>query len=551
MSGRAPTQRPLPPAARALPAALAALHLAAGCARLGYEGELALDVDSPSEADPGARRAQGEGGNSLNDGSGGEAAAGTSTAGGSGLGDATGAAGATGTSEVAEGSNTGDPSGTGASSSGSTGSGGGELLRALAWVTPGLGWHDSTPTTFTGDASGSVAGQPASEPLSYSWDWDGDGNEDDTGATSDHVYAAPGTYEVALRVTGADGAQAFDTFVVVVAPRAAVHEVTTAVDESDAEATPAAPGGAGLSLREALSHAASIGSNQNVLVPPGTQISLTDELVLTSGVTVVADGAAVDGESASPSSFCLDITEPDVRVFGLEVRNCRRHPIRVLDVGGVWLSRLDVHDNPTHIAASGSGNRFGPGNLVRRSSTHGMTTYGNWRIERSRFEDNVGRALDLSGVSLGGTVVGNVFSGNALGTFLAVGFQGGTIVHNVFHANAGSGLTAGNGASDNVVQNNAFSSNGAYGIEAPDAAFAMLSHNAYFENAAGPCSACSPSARSITADPGFVDPQTGDFHLLATSPLVDGGASTSEDTNGPAPSLFSGAAPDIGAYELP
>ena len=70
---------------------------------------------------------------------------------------------------------------------------------------------EDTPVSF--DASGSKSNEGG---LSYEWDFDGDGTADATGAAPSYTFADPGTYEVTLTLTDAEGNEATDTVVATV-----------------------------------------------------------------------------------------------------------------------------------------------------------------------------------------------------------------------------------------------------------------------------------------------------------------------------------------------
>ncbi len=424
-------------------------------------------------------------------------------------------------------------------------------------ITPGVGSHDGTPpTVFLGDAAGTSDLEDAPNALTYSWDWENDGVIDATGLTSTHSYGAAGTFEVRLVVQDSSGLSASTTSFVIVSPESDVLQVTTAVDENDGGATPASPGGAGLSLREAMTFANSSAGKQSILVPSGFVIALGSQLpALTdgSGVDLVGDGAVLDGSGAG-SVHCLQIATSQTRVFGFEIRNCAQSPLRVGFVTDIHISRLFIHDNGQAVSMDGTGsNVFGPNNVVSRSASHGMTVFRATTIERNEFHDNTLRGLDITGSADGCVVIGNVITGSDPGIFISAGSDDNVIVHNTLHANTSQGADMSNGVSGTVLQNNIFSSNALFGVDAGNAQFSVNDHNDYFANTSGTCSSCSLGTGSLTSDPEYVDAPANDFRLRSFSLAADAGVDTGRDVNGSGPGdgLFNGASPDIGARETP
>jgi len=63
--------------------------------------------------------------------------------------------------------------------------------------------------------------------------------------------------------------------------------------------------------------------------------------------------------------------------------------------------------------------------------------------------------------------------------------------------------------------------NGSYGIQWQSTDPAAVTCNDWYTNQAGASGGLPQSAEDFSADPQFCDPQAGDFHLQADSPLVD------------------------------
>jgi hypothetical protein len=424
-------------------------------------------------------------------------------------------------------------------------------------VTPGLGSNDGTPpTTFQADASATEDREDATNTLTYAWDWDNDGVTDATGITSSHVYGAAGIFNVRLDVQDSGGLRASGTSIALVVSAGNLVRVTTVADENDGGATSANPGGTGLSLREAITFANGAASRQSILVPAGFAIALTSELPILStslGMDIVGDGALLDGSGTGPSDDCIELNSANNRVFGFEIQNCRRSPLRLdINADGSQFSRSNIHDNAQPVILNGFNVRFGPDNEVSGSASHCLTVVAtDATIDRNFFHDCQGRGLDLTGNSDRAFVLGNAITRCDPGTLFGNGAADMVFSHNVLHANRSDGLFAGSIDTGVVLQNNIFSSNAAFGVSGSDSVFAANDHNSYFGNDAGDCSACSLGPGSLTVDPRYMDGLADDFRLQPGSPLIDAGSDTGNDVNGadPGNGLFNGSNPDIGAHE--
>lgn len=78
-------------------------------------------------------------------------------------------------------------------------------------------------------------------------------------------------------------------------------------------------------------------------------------------------------------------------------------------------------------------------------------------------------------------------------------------------------------ANPRIVNNVIFGQ--AYGIRGSGSAAAFLSHNDLYQNSVADYSGVPVGAGDVSVDPQFVDAQGGDWHLRATSPLIDAGLS--------------------------
>jgi PKD repeat protein len=404
-----------------------------------------------------------------------------------------------------------------------------------------------TSTSFAGDAATSFDLEDPFGALTFAWDWDGDGTFEQTGSTSNHVFATPGAHTVTLRVIDSGGLPDFHIFVVSVADPADLIVVTTGVDESDAGATPAVPGGTGLSLREATLFASLQATRQTVFVPATITSNIGAQIDLESGVAgfdLVGDAALVDG---SLGNNCLSMTgSASIRILGFEITDCNDG---VLAVSGPHIiSRNQIHDVINGVnAISADGTTIGPHNEIF-ACDRGVRSLDPIELIDNIIRDNVSEGARIRGNADGSMVRGNVFARNNVGIDLAQADLA-SLLHNTLYDHQDVGISVAVSSADATVLNNIIHSAGNSGIDASDAPFALLDNNCYFNTT--PCSACTIGGSSTTDDPLFIDEGVDDFRLQSTSTLIDQAVDTGFDVNGAAPGNFDGAAPDIGAHEMP
>jgi predicted outer membrane repeat protein len=141
-------------------------------------------------------------------------------------------------------------------------------------------------------------------------------------------------------------------------------------------------------------------------------------------------------------------------------------------------------------------------------------------------------------------ISGNIISGNRsqdsggaiyLDAFSPAAIEGNTITGNSCESDGG-GLYSHNSSpivSNNTIIRNASQSGG--GIWCHNSA-PVLSHNDFWNNTPDNYRDCEPGEGDISADPMFVDPENGDFHLTSESPCIDSGSNdyvmTDEDIDG-------------------
>jgi hypothetical protein len=118
------------------------------------------------------------------------------------------------------------------------------------------------------------------------------------------------------------------------------------------------------------------------------------------------------------------------------------------------------------------------------------------------------------------------------------------IINNTISDNQESGIWFDN--STGLCKNTIVSGNGGYGIERNASGSLDLSYNDVWDNDDGGCYGvpnCTDTVGSISEDPLFVEPDSGDYHLSSNSPCRDAG-----DPSDPVP-IDGGNRIDMGAYE--
>ncbi|NVL92085.1 MAG: right-handed parallel beta-helix repeat-containing protein [Desulfobacterales bacterium] len=120
------------------------------------------------------------------------------------------------------------------------------------------------------------------------------------------------------------------------------------------------------------------------------------------------------------------------------------------------------------------------------------------------------------------TITNNIISGNANDGISSFSNSSPTITNNTITGNGYSGIYN-DSTSSPTITNNIISGNTEYGIESAEGSSPQIKNNDVVLNGDGSYLNCSPGAGDISADPEFVDPDNGDYHLKEGSPCIDSG----------------------------
>lgn len=443
--------------------------------------------------------------------------------------------------------------------------------RAKLAVSPGGGTVDAT--LFTLDASGSADDRHPLAGLEFRFDANGNGSWSSWRSSPIYTftYESPGTYTAAVEARDTFGLHGWATALVVVATAGtgtgSEVRVTTALDESDAGASPTTPGGTGLSLREAVTWVNAQGSARTITFAGPMTITMTPPQTY---MTLSAPGAAIVGERGVVLDFgginqpCLTLDAGGQKLVGVELRGCVGNFVTLSTASAgsqVAQVQFTVNTGPRYwaygIVAKGGPtpqSLIGPGNVLTGLWIALKIDGTGYQIVGNDVVDNAVGAL------LGGTaarVWGNTFARQVAGGSnkgISVQISNGAgpveILSNTFDRSGGPAIDAAAVASL-TVRDNLFTNGGALGLNALPAGLTH-DHNGYFGNAGGAVAAgLATGATDLLADPLYADAAGGDYRLLPGSPARDAGVDVGLDLNGAAPGNWSGLAPDLGAFEAP
>lgn len=427
--------------------------------------------------------------------------------------------------------------------------------------------------TFDATASNDLEDQKLL--LSAEFDFEGNGTfstAQPVTQAATHAYAVPGVYQAWVRVTDTGGLASYATIQVLAVQAADLTAVvTTGIDEGDAGATPTDPKGSGFSLREAVAWANAQTTPKVITFAGPMPVVMT--FPSQRSLTLRAPGMAVVGRPGVTVDFdnydepCLRLAAPNQRLLGLAVRGCTDAFVELRPASqAAQVAYCDIGPGATAVgvdaaASSPAGDPpaslIGPGNLFANLRAAVQLSGTDYAVIDNRISANATGVQVLWGVRSrvsGNAIFGQLASGLLDGTGLRISSGAGPVEvwHNTFDGNAGDGVQAGTVPLD--VRNNLFTRNGGYGIAAPAGDFApgALGWNGFWGNVLGTVLApLATGPTDVLADPLYVNRPAWNFNLIPASPAIDVGVNTGLDVNGPAPGLYDGVAPDLGAEGTP
>ena len=330
-------------------------------------------------------------------------------------------------------------------------------------------------------------------------------------------------------------------------------QVTTALDENDAGATPADPGGDGLSFREAVALSNATAGVQSITFESSLTIALESGLIVTDAADIRGNATEIDCSPIGGAVNCLtlSVSAGATNLQGVAFSAARNAAIRITTGGDYTIADCEL---------VGSGNGIELSTVVTsltvtRSVISGndgdgiSAVAGTLSILDNQFFDNANRAIYLGPSANDTRVIGNLIVRGQRGVVLGNGVTGVIFRHDTFVSTTDDALTVGSGHAAEIA-NCAFAYSGGYGIVATNVSIDYRDYNAYYRNVAD-CSNCDPEQHIVTADPRFASLAVDDYTLAVLSPLIDAGIDRGEDRNGASGGLFNGLAPDIGYWESP
>lgn len=405
--------------------------------------------------------------------------------------------------------------------------------------------------SVTGDATGTVDRDQPATTLRYEWDWDGDGLYEALGATTSHAFAAAGIYPVTVRVWDSQGLWGLATTRVVVAAQANAGVVTIADDESDPGATPAAPGGAGFSLREALAWADATAGEQVVVLPAPLVAAVRSPLRLSASTrTVVVGGGTVDCAGVTGGAACLAVGGGPHWLLHLEVVGAQGTAVSLAGAGA-RLSDSKVHGSGVGVDAAGADSVVGPAAEVYANGTGVALSAARAQLVDSVVRQQTGAGVAARAGGVSAQVVGNrVFDNGGQGVDVAGQAGQARLWFNTIHGN-GQGVRVSPAAGGVDVRDNVITGNLGWGLDAAAASLGAVDANDLFGNALGGCRQCgSLGAAALAVDPLYVEVALRDLRPGVLSPVIDRGLDLGVDRDGVAPGTFLGLGFDLGAYEI-
>lgn len=373
--------------------------------------------------------------------------------------------------------------------------------------------------------------------------------------TATFTYTGAGLHEASVLVLDTGGLHGYAAAYVSIAGTSEDVMVTTSADEADPGATPANPGGLGLSLREAITYVNGAGGPRAIRFQAPMRVHADELPALTAaGARIVGmPGVVLDFSTGTArQGGCLKLAGTGQALIGVEALACHETLVQLQGSGNqVAESRLhDGRGSVVGVLVSGDDALVGPRTEIFGFGDAGAQLQGSRLVvDESRIHDN-GVGIEMQGARTV-TVRRSVISGNTgSGLSISPSTKEVLLQHSTVDGNDGSGVDFSGGAPSATVRGSLFTSNGGAGLCGRDSNYVERSANGFFGNDGGSYCQGSPTG-GVLADPLYMSPTLHDYRLQPGSPAANAGADAGLDLNGPRPGSFNGSAPDLGAHESP
>ena len=374
-------------------------------------------------------------------------------------------------------------------------------------------------------------------------------------ASATFTYTDAGLHEASVAVWDTGGLVGVAARYVSIAGPGEDVVVTTPADESDPGATPAEPGGTGLSLREAIAYANDAGVPKAIRFLSPMTVRANELPALTAAASRIAGmpGVVLDFSPATATlGRCLSLSGTDQVLLGVEALACPE-VLLLLQGSNNQVAECRLHDGRGQVIgvqASGRNARVGPRTDVFGFGDIGVQLRGDdQRVDGSRIYGN-GLGIDLKSASAVTVHRSAIFGNTGGGISISPSVRQALLQHNTVDRNGGSGVefSAPSPTTSTTVVNSLFTANGGAGLCGTAANYIDRRFNGYFANDGGSYCQGSPDA-GVTADPLYLSSFRNDYRLSPGSPAANAGTDAGVDLNGPLPGSFHGSAPDLGAHE--
>ncbi len=388
------------------------------------------------------------------------------------------------------------------------------------------------------------------------WDLDGDGSFEtpfEALASRTRLFPTAGLFPLSVEIQDPAGNRHAATRYLAVATAGEAVVVTTPADELDLAATPQAPGGTGLSVREAILYVNAQAASRTIVFAAPMTVGSQNLPPLTAPGARLAGGPGIriDFSSASPSSPCLTLDGTGQWVIGLELSGCPA-PTLLIEGSGAQVADSLLRDGAGDGVQFNDGpSQLGPGVEVRGFGGFGVHVKKTGNTVRGvMIRDNALGGVEVAASSNGAQVLQcRIWANGGSGLAVSQGSSGARAWHNTLHGNAGDGAQVSSQSNGVDLRNNLLTGNLEFGACGAVSSFAQQNPNGVWGNAFGAYCVGSPDAGSVEADPGYLAPARGDFRLRPGSPGINAGAPLPVEVNGASDGGWFGPLPDLGAEE--